>query len=503
MFAPKHDIETTTTFADMLAASEEQADQSRRARRPLALRVLTWGSSQNPYRNALLKCEYLLTLPFRLVAGLIAAPFALHNRPLGAMMSFLALFGFWEVWNGFAKKPFLDFYESQRLNCAMRALHELGTGGVDGYPLGCQVEALKLTAGFFWRRVLVSLVTEGPVKTAGSFDQAYQQARFADHNGLLSPPEAPVAETSLDREARNKAAVFWSTLVTNCGGSSYLVERAHEGVLLILEMRGAVSLVLKPEELSESDRLNGVEWRGHSIMSGPRLSRMRNVDAVPDEFNRPRPQLRTKVVTPSDWGPWQDSGPHELSLSLEKRSGTWSFHLMGDAPETDRYLRKRVSCPAMTGAKAGSMTLAGDFVSGEPIFVDVPNLLAEERTPWAPIPAGEKVGEARRIETYVSFDVLEHPDEDVDRLKQAVQVFPDDGSNFLQKPNYVLTKPAVQLSTPQEIRCLLAEDGNPLQAAIVYQSPRYYVVRSNEGRIGLVLQGDYAGRTRPAPRYLP
>ncbi len=91
MFAPKHEIEKTPTFADQLATSEEQAARSRQARRPLALRLLAWHHSRNPYWNALFKCEYLLTLPFRLVAALIAAPFALHNRPLGATMSFLAL----------------------------------------------------------------------------------------------------------------------------------------------------------------------------------------------------------------------------------------------------------------------------------------------------------------------------------------------------------------------------------------------------------------------------
>ena len=503
MFERKRARQTTTTFADMLAASEEQADQSRRARRPLALRLLTWGSSQNPYRNALLKCEYFLTLPLRLVAGLIAAPFALHNRPLGAMMSFLALFGFWEVWDGFAKKPFLGFYESQRINCAMRTSEELGTGGVDGYPLACQTEALKLTAGFFWRRVLVSLVTEGPVKTASTFDQAYQRDRFADRAGQPSQPEAPAAETSLDREARNKAAAFWGTLVTDCGGSSYLAARGYEGITAIVEMKGAVNVVLKPEELSEADKLNGVEWRGHSIMSRPRLSRVRNFDEVLDESNGPQAQLRPKVVTPGKWGPWQDYGSQEASLSLEKRSGTWSFHLVGDTQETDHYARKRLSCAAMTGAKAGTMTLAGDFVSGEPIFLDIPNLLAEERTPWAPIPADEKLGEARRIVAYLPFDELEHPDQDVDRLRNSVQVFPDDGSNFLQKPNYVLTKRTVELSAPKEIRCLLADDGSPLQAAIVNMKPLLYVVRSNEGRIGLVSQEDYSGHTEPAPRYLP
>jgi hypothetical protein len=503
MFERKGGRTKTTTFADMLAASEERAEGNLRTRRPLAVRVLTWVRSRNPYLDALLKLEYLVTLPIRLAVALTAAPFALHNRPLGAMMSFLALFGFWEVWDGFAKKPFLGFYESQRLNCAMRTSEELGTGGVDGYPLACQAEALKLTAGFFWRRVLVSLVTEGPAKTAGTFDQAYQQARFADHAGQPSQQEAPVAETSLDRAARDKAAAFWSTMVTNCGGSSYIVGRGYEGITAIVEMKGAVSLALKPEELSEADKLNGVEWRGHSIMSRPRLSRVRNFDEVPDEANGPRAQLRPKVITPGKWGPWQDNGSQELSLSMEKRSGTWSFHLMGETQETDRFVRKRISCPAITGAKAGTMTLAGDLVSGDPIFLDVPNLLAEERTPWAPIPAGEKLGEARRIESYIPFDVLEHPDEDVDRLRNGVQVFPDDGSDFLQKPNYVLAKSSVQLSTPQEIRCLVADDGSPLQAAIVFQKSRFYVVRTNEGRIGLVSQDDYSGRTEPAPRYLP
>jgi hypothetical protein len=30
---------------------------------------------------------------------------------MGALVGFLALFGFWEIWNGFAKKPITDLYD--------------------------------------------------------------------------------------------------------------------------------------------------------------------------------------------------------------------------------------------------------------------------------------------------------------------------------------------------------------------------------------------------------
>ncbi len=122
MFAPKRGIETTTTFADMLAASEERAERARGTRRALSLRLLTWGQSRNPYLNALLKLEYVATFPLRMVLAVIAAPFALHNRPLGAMMSFLALFGFWEVFEGFAKQPILSLYQAKSLEYQTEAV---------------------------------------------------------------------------------------------------------------------------------------------------------------------------------------------------------------------------------------------------------------------------------------------------------------------------------------------------------------------------------------------
>jgi type IV secretion system protein VirD4 len=103
--------ETITTFADASAESEAQAEGARRARRPIALRLLTWGTSRNKILNALRKIEYLLTLPLRLLIALFAAPFALHNRPFGAALSLFALFGFWEVWDGVAKRPIVNLYQ--------------------------------------------------------------------------------------------------------------------------------------------------------------------------------------------------------------------------------------------------------------------------------------------------------------------------------------------------------------------------------------------------------
>ena len=105
--------ETIITFADTLAAGAERTAAARAAKRPVFLRLLTWGSSRNPTLNALRKAEYVLTLPLRIPAALLAAPFAIHNKPLGAVIGFVALFGFWELFDGLAKGPFVELYEQK------------------------------------------------------------------------------------------------------------------------------------------------------------------------------------------------------------------------------------------------------------------------------------------------------------------------------------------------------------------------------------------------------
>lgn len=165
-----------TTFADMLAESEDGAARARRSRRPLALRLLTWGQSGNPYLNALLKLEYLATLPLRFVLALIAAPFALHNRPMGATVGFLALFGFWEIWNGFAKEPFLQVNNIEQQTCVMLRYardNSVKDGSSMGHLMACKVAALNATLTFFWRNFGSILFTKGPRQTAIEFDRAF------------------------------------------------------------------------------------------------------------------------------------------------------------------------------------------------------------------------------------------------------------------------------------------------------------------------------------------
>src|SRR5262249_51446926 len=63
-----------------------------------------------------------LTLPLRLIGALMAAPFALHNKPLGAILGFAALFGFWEIWDGFVKQPILSLYQAKSVEYQAEAL---------------------------------------------------------------------------------------------------------------------------------------------------------------------------------------------------------------------------------------------------------------------------------------------------------------------------------------------------------------------------------------------
>jgi type IV secretion system protein VirD4 len=105
--------EDVVTFGDTHAASEEKAAQTRAAKRPMFLRLLMWGTSSNPALNALRKAEYVLTLPLRVIGALFAAPFALHNKPLAALLGFAALFGFWEIFDAIAKQPLTGLFESK------------------------------------------------------------------------------------------------------------------------------------------------------------------------------------------------------------------------------------------------------------------------------------------------------------------------------------------------------------------------------------------------------
>jgi hypothetical protein len=282
------------------------------------------------------------------------------------------------------------------------------------------------------------------------------------------------------------------------------VEQGQRGLSAIDEFNGLFSFPLRSEELHEAEKRNDVQWRGHSIAVAPSLVRTRKFDEVGDDRGPFQTNSEAVNLALGDWGAWQDGRSFELSLALQKQAGIWSFQLMLGSETTQQYLRAQLSCRAMKEATGGRITRGGDYVSGEPILrTDVPNRLADERILWAAVPQGEDLGPVMSVQASVRFEELESPDEAITRLANGTLVFPDHGEDFLQKPNYVLARGATSLDRSKEIRPFLAKDRKPLEAAWVYQKPRYYVVRTNDGRVGLVLIEEFSKNTRPAPLYLP
>jgi type IV secretion system protein VirD4 len=92
----------TDSFAAREAAAMLGLEKTLGHKRALPLRLLTWGSSTNPIVNVARKVEYVVTLPFRLLAALVTSPMllGLHGK-VGwatlAIVSFLPL-AVWEIW---------------------------------------------------------------------------------------------------------------------------------------------------------------------------------------------------------------------------------------------------------------------------------------------------------------------------------------------------------------------------------------------------------------------
>jgi len=89
---PEEPPPPSDSFAAREAAASSSIRKALAPKRALPIRVLTWGSSDDPTLNVLRKVEFVLTLPLRIPLALLAAPFALHNKPPGAVLGFVALF---------------------------------------------------------------------------------------------------------------------------------------------------------------------------------------------------------------------------------------------------------------------------------------------------------------------------------------------------------------------------------------------------------------------------
>ena len=146
---------------------------------------------------------------------------------------------------------------------------------------------------------------------------------------IPSPAAAqPNAAPVLEREALALAASHWNGLYILCGDDRFtqrFVEHGHGdiyGYQWMTEYKG-VSWVILPGEVTEADRLNGIEWQGTSEVHGIATRR----------------QLRNQ-----GWQPWQQFSKYLPMgrISLTKSGGQW--HIQQEAGGYDDGETVALSC---------------------------------------------------------------------------------------------------------------------------------------------------------------
>lgn len=122
---------------------------------------------------------------------------------------------------------------------------------------------------------------------------------------------------SMDAQARQQASSFFSRMYSRCGEYYYFKYNAGKSFLYQCKYAPTVSVIGKtfePKQLSEADRLNGVDplpitWEGYA-----------RIDLG---------LCRYQVYSPNDepgynaWGPWADK--NHFSLKFKKTRAGWSF----------------------------------------------------------------------------------------------------------------------------------------------------------------------------------
>lgn len=446
-----------TTFSDMLAASEDGAARARRSRRPLALRLLSWGKSRNPYANVLLKVGYLATLPLRLVLALIALPFALHNRPLGAAVGFLALFGFWEVWESFAKEPFVSVYKNEQEICSDTRWAEDGRV----HPSACKVTALKYTLNFVWEHALLAVWKSGLRQAGVDFDLAMTKERDRSWAaagavanrityGKASGPEPPKPIVS-------KAKLSRVVVVDKAEGLPF-IEINDEASIHNLE-EGQPLPIFPPR------------WVG---LGAKNLKKDVELQAVLRGDGTP---VRCKL------GERRGVGETRAYCVFIQKAG-----LYGIVPWND--------FESVTHDKIAS-------ADGRPAV--------RHKSLWAEIPVDEKLGAVHVVNRQLPFYELQNPaDKEImiqgnARATTDAELIPAEAQTALRY---------APLDSLDEVRCILGDDGKPVVAKYVFAPPHqpgqpvsgttdynpYYFVRVYDGRLGIVnkINYDYDARLKPS-----
>ena len=147
----------------------------------------------------------------------------------------------------------------------------------------------------------------------GGYDTAVCQTRQKAETGNVRSALAPSPQAV--------AAEMWRKLLTTCPGSSStdaFFTRPDNGDLF--EFRGAY-MKLVPMELTEADRLNGIQFRGFAVL---RTSAYR---LLVDQGHWSEWSSGEAVVTIGPGTPWELDGTDWSSVvvRIERRNNQWSF----------------------------------------------------------------------------------------------------------------------------------------------------------------------------------
>jgi hypothetical protein len=123
--------------------------------------------------------------------------------------------------------------------------------------------------------------------------------------GKLMP--ADTTKSGIEAEAQQEAEKYWGSLLTKCAGTIYGKDN-RRAVDQIYEFRD-ISIRIKPQSLSDADKMNGIEWSGNAYLDSK----------------------TSRILTGDKWGPWREGSIYLNSETMEKVNGQWKFGVVADA----------------------------------------------------------------------------------------------------------------------------------------------------------------------------
>lgn len=134
-------------------------------------------------------------------------------------------------------------------------------------------------------------------------------------------------QIGIEREAQAKAEQFWNTKITKCG-DSYFTRLDEE----IIELKG-VNYELLTQPISQSDKLNGIEFNGTTILTA----------------------TSRRVYSRNQWGAWGEGPKYKDEMgiywpyksviaSVMKKNGQWAVE---PAWMTSSMLLTTISCDSV------------------------------------------------------------------------------------------------------------------------------------------------------------